>query len=317
MNADKIIINGIDVSECEYLNSLDNGISECILGKKQMLKYRVCDCNHNCYFKQLARAKEEIKKLKVQIENEKQALQINIDNLNQACLDLNQENDDLQNKLQAKEQEFEELKEKIRREVQEDVTCESRECGCDSSEECIECLKNTILNIINDERNDFVQDKVICKECGKYKQELKPFKDPYFKGLDNQIIAELAKKSIRLSTENRKLEDALDEIEKIAKNDCENCCECTTEFNLQESCSIYEIQNIINKANTAPTTIFDRIRSFDSDTLARFIHALISCHEKYTCDDCYIASLPFQRRICDTKETLEEIKAWLNEEFKE
>lgn len=55
------------------------------------------------------------------------------------------------------------LIEKIRQEVQEDVTCESRECGCDNYEECIECLKNTILNIINEKRNDFVQDKVICK----------------------------------------------------------------------------------------------------------------------------------------------------------
>lgn len=62
--------------------------------------------------------------------------------------------------LKAKEQECEELKkeingyktiiEKIRQEVQEDVTCESRECGCDSYEECIECLKNTILNIIDE-----------------------------------------------------------------------------------------------------------------------------------------------------------------------
>ena len=58
------------------------------------------------------------------------------------------------------EQECEELKkeingyktiiEKIRQEVQEDVTCESRECGCDNYEECIECLKNTILNIIDE-----------------------------------------------------------------------------------------------------------------------------------------------------------------------
>lgn len=45
-----------------------------------------------------------------------------------------------------------------------------------------------------------------------------------------------------------KYKQALDEIAKIAINDCENCCECTTEFNLKESCSIYEIQNIINKA---------------------------------------------------------------------
>ena len=144
-----------------------------------------------------------------------------------ACIE--QENEELKEQLQAKEQECEELKkeingyktiiEKVRQEIREDLTCESRECGCDDYEECIECFKDTILNII-----------------------------------------------------------------------------------------------LINKANTAPTTTFDRIRSFDSDTLARFIHALISCHEKYTCDDCYIASLPFPKRICDTKETLEEIKAWLNEE---
>ena len=43
-------------------------------------------------------------------------------------------------------------------------------------------------------------------------------------------------------------EKILDEIKQIAKNDCENCCECTTEFNLKESCSIYEIQDIINGA---------------------------------------------------------------------
>ena len=88
---------------------------------------------------------------------------------------------ELQQKLQAKEQECEELKkeingykiisEQIKQEVQEDVTCESRECGCDSYEEYIECLKNTILNII-DEGNDFVQGRVICKECGKYKKAL-------------------------------------------------------------------------------------------------------------------------------------------------
>lgn len=88
---------------------------------------------------------------------------------------------DLYKQLARKEQECEELKkeingykiisEQIRQEVQEDVTCESRECGCDSYEECIECLKNTILNII-DEGNDFVQGRVICKECGKYKKAL-------------------------------------------------------------------------------------------------------------------------------------------------
>lgn len=51
------------------------------------------------------------------------------------------------------------------------------------------------------------------------KQALEPFEDEYFNGLDTTVIAELAKKSIRLSTENRRLEDALDEIEKIVTLD--------------------------------------------------------------------------------------------------
>lgn len=56
---------------------------------------------------------QEIENLKAQIKNEQHALQIDIDNLNQACLDLNQENDGLRNKLQEKEQECEELKREI------------------------------------------------------------------------------------------------------------------------------------------------------------------------------------------------------------
>ena len=97
---DKQIIEGIDVRECQHY------------GKCSTYCYAVdepCSDNPNCYYRQLTRAKEENEKLKNQIKNEKQALQIDIDNLNQACLDLSQENDDLLNKLQAKKQECEEL----------------------------------------------------------------------------------------------------------------------------------------------------------------------------------------------------------------
>lgn len=83
----------------------------------------------------------------------------------------------------------------------------------------------------------------------KYKQELKPFKDPYFKGLDNQIIAGLAKKSIRLSTENRKLENALDEISKILDSGTAdtqtNNAKWLHEYYLSRFC---EIGDIISKA---------------------------------------------------------------------
>lgn len=53
----------------------------------------------------------------------------------------------------------------------------------------------------------------ICKQSPNcYQQALEPFEDEYFKGLDTKQIAELAKKSIRLTTENRKLENKLSDI---------------------------------------------------------------------------------------------------------
>ena len=38
----------------------------------------------------------------------------------------------------------------IREELEEDITCESRECGCDDYGECLNCLKETILTKINE-----------------------------------------------------------------------------------------------------------------------------------------------------------------------
>ena len=45
--------------------------------------------------------------------------------------------------------------------------------------------------------------------------KLMPFEDEYFKGLDTKTIAELAKKSIRITTDNSKLEQKLKDIREI------------------------------------------------------------------------------------------------------
>lgn len=50
------------------------------------------------------------------------------------------------------------------------------------------------------------------ERANEYEKALAPFNDEYFKGLDTKQIAELAKKSIRLTTENRKLENKLSDI---------------------------------------------------------------------------------------------------------
>lgn len=46
-----------------------------------------------------------------------------------------------------------------------------------------------------------------------YSQEdIKPFLDPYFKGLDFNTIAELAKKSIRITAYNSELEHKIEDV---------------------------------------------------------------------------------------------------------
>lgn len=52
-------------------------------------------------------------------------------------------------------------------------------------------------------------------------EKLEVFNDGYLKNLCYETIAELAKKSIRLTAENRRLEEALEEIEVLADNSFE------------------------------------------------------------------------------------------------
>lgn len=93
------------------------------------------------------------------------------------------------------------------------------------------------------------------KQLEAKEREFEPFKDDYFKNLDTKNIAELAKKSIRLTTENGKLEDALDEIEeniKAMNNECfyDDICECNN-CDMKNGCTYYRKFNILNIINKA------------------------------------------------------------------
>lgn len=85
-----------------------------------------------------------------------------------------------------------------------------------------------------------------------YTERLAPFEDEYFKGLDTKQIAELAKKSIRLTTENIKLRYAIDEIEGICSQDRTIVNVCLISTQLEEPRVKYDIQDeildIISKA---------------------------------------------------------------------
>lgn len=131
-------------------------------------------------------------------------------------------------------QEIEELKEYIQANKATGI-CEQKEKELLSNEKIInikqECEK--LKNQVDEDYNYYttelktLRDIISNKEkrnaalfltSGRYLKALEPFEDEYFKGLDTKQIAELAKKSIRLTTENRKLEAVLDEIEYYCNN---------------------------------------------------------------------------------------------------
>ena len=67
--------------------------------------------------------------------------------------------------------------------------------------------KDEQLNAVSNELDEYVQ-KLSNSEFEKLLQ------DDYFKGLNVNQILELAKKSIRLTTENRELEECMEELKK-------------------------------------------------------------------------------------------------------
>lgn len=89
------------------------------------------------------------------------------------------------------------------------------------------------------------------------KARIKPFEDGYFNGLSPIEIAELAKKSIRLTCENRRLEDLQQEIKAIAEklmadNLCNNCDGIGLDANCQDTgCPYYQMDKILQKITKA------------------------------------------------------------------
>lgn len=114
---------------------------------------------------------------------------------------------------------------------------DKKECLMERYEEVLEVLKNKI------------------QELDRYKQALTPFEDEFFKYLDTKTIAELAKKSFRLTRENRKLEDVLDEIEELTiknlekhYNHCKYAKGCVNPCGINSEVNLKQILDIIKKA---------------------------------------------------------------------
>ena len=99
MTDKQIIIDGIDVSKCKYIDieNFEKPMCPCITQRNEC--ERPCEDKKNCYYKQLARAKQEDKKLE-KIVNKSAERFCN------DYLETFKENERLKSELQAKELEL-------------------------------------------------------------------------------------------------------------------------------------------------------------------------------------------------------------------
>lgn len=81
----------------------------------------------------------EIDELKHENEELKERLVRTEEDLKYQCVDC----------MNVKSDRYRKALEEIEEELKEDIYCESQECGCNDSEECLRCTKDLILNIIN------------------------------------------------------------------------------------------------------------------------------------------------------------------------
>lgn len=135
----EIIIDGVDVSGCEYYAQGICNIPDVIE------TYDSCMDKGACYFKQLQRKEKEceevsneIVELNVKYETVVNLAKKNAD-ANEYCLQ----------ELEKENQKLKQALDEIEQELKEDIYCESQECGCDDFEESLRCTKNKILDIIN------------------------------------------------------------------------------------------------------------------------------------------------------------------------
>ena len=71
------------------------------------------------------------------------------------------------------------------------------------------------LHALNMEKEPIVRE--LRARIGELEKETAPFRDPYFKGLSMEAIAELAKKSIRLTEQHNKDTERIGELEDTLK----------------------------------------------------------------------------------------------------
>ncbi len=204
---EEIIVDGVNVWSCKHYDLENNYCDQSYLGEDGLLKNtknpKRCEQSSNCYYKQLKRLEQENKSL----YEEKNCLHKIIDRLLEnsgyskdvaSAEDFEDVYEDMQikrNELIELEQEKKELK------AYKDVNEDFKKAWDELNRKYTEVLK---LAKENADSYEFCMQEL--------EKELEPFQDDYFNGLTKQQIAGLAKKSIRITKENRDLVYALERI---------------------------------------------------------------------------------------------------------
>ena len=230
MTDKQIMINDVDVSRCDFLAKEDDycsysGEYRAYKGQCGCSDEEMCKDHPNCYFKQLKRKEKECEELR--------------EYHNKCCEEFENEKKELLEKYIQ-----------LSRDFYSGKYCNVEKCKqLDQLKAENEELK-TMLKDLSYENQKF------CYQIEEQTKQLEPFKDEYFKGLDNVVIAELAKKSIRITAEDSKLEQTLAEIKEITKNmnnecfyddfDCKDCDMkngCTYQGEIKILQKISEVEN--------------------------------------------------------------------------
>ena len=234
MTDKQIIIDGVDMNECEFLIiNNDKHLCRCIKSDLfgaiefvENVRKGNCKDNPNCYYKQLKRKEQECEEFR-KANDEKNELLAKL-----GCPTIAT----ARRKVFCLQEQLDQFKaEQNKIKTICDNHFDEYEMGCldlsDAIESLLERYDNAITGLMkqrkelkadNDEFKTMLKDlsyenQKFCYQIEEQTKQLEPFKDEYFKSLDNVVIAGLAKKSIRITAENSKLEQALTEIKEIAE----------------------------------------------------------------------------------------------------
>lgn len=140
---EQIIIDGVEYNPCNGCK-LWNG-HHCIGARsyepnadehKAICNEHVANQFHKVY-QQLYRKTQECEQKEKELKELKRQYKL-------SCLDCEYKN------TKTDADRYRKALEEIEKELKEDVYCESQECGCDDFEECLNCVKTQILDIINE-----------------------------------------------------------------------------------------------------------------------------------------------------------------------